>query len=103
MLNSIYIPFFILCKNMDIADSVIRNYRLEGTHFPVPMLISQCKFVCLVRPTFGQVRTSPLDYPIIDDHCVNVVKTGRWNDSMHLKDASHATSAADEMDDVSLA
>jgi len=28
---------------------------------------------------------------------------GRWNDSMHLKDASHATSAADEMDDVSLA
>jgi len=29
---------------MDIADSVIRNYRLEGTHFPVPNLINQSKF-----------------------------------------------------------
>jgi len=30
-------------KHMDIADSVIRNYRLEGTHFPVLMLINQSK------------------------------------------------------------
>jgi len=28
---------------MDIADSVIRNYRLEGTHILVPMLINQYK------------------------------------------------------------
>jgi len=33
-------PSLFYVKNMDIADSVIRNYRLEGTHFPVPMLIS---------------------------------------------------------------
>jgi len=64
---------------MDIADPVIRNYRFERTHFPVPMLINQCKFVCLVwEPTFGQVRTSPLDYLIIEDHRVNVV-TDRLN------------------------
>ena len=29
---------------MDIADSVIRKYRLEGTHFPDPMHINQSKF-----------------------------------------------------------
>jgi len=34
---------------MDIADSVIRNYRLEGTHFPVPMLINRPKFRLLSR------------------------------------------------------
>jgi len=58
---------------MDIADPVIRNYRFERTHFPVPMLLNQCKFVGLVGTHFGQVRTSPLDYPIIEDHRVNVV------------------------------
>jgi len=26
---------------LDIADAVTRNYRLEGTHFPVPMLTNQ--------------------------------------------------------------
>jgi len=34
---------------MDIADSVIRNYRLEGTHFSVPMLINQSKIRSLSR------------------------------------------------------
>jgi len=34
---------------MDIADLIIRNYRLEGTHFPVPMLINQTKFRSLSR------------------------------------------------------
>jgi len=34
---------------MDIANSVIRNYRLEGIHFPVPMLINQSKFRSLSR------------------------------------------------------
>jgi len=54
---------------MDMADLVIRNYRLEGTHFPVPMLTNKFR----LEPTFGQVRTSPLDYPIIDENRVNVV------------------------------
>ena len=34
-------PSLFYVKNMDIADSDIRNYRLEGTHFPVPMHINQ--------------------------------------------------------------
>jgi len=34
---------------MDIADLVITNYRLEGTYFPVPMLINQSKFSSLSR------------------------------------------------------
>jgi len=45
-------PSLFDVKNMDIADSVIRNYRLEGTHFPVPMLINQCKFIRLVETHF---------------------------------------------------
>jgi len=130
---------------MDIEDSVKRNYRLEGTHIMVQMLINQYKFRSLsgnpllvkgirtfVQPWFlqgadicspielpprtfvqpnncyprqmsggnncmgeqmskvviqrvnkclgeqmsgilGEVRTSPLDYPIIDENRVNVV------------------------------
>jgi len=34
---------------MDIADSVIRNQRLEGSHLPVPMLIHQSKLRWLSR------------------------------------------------------
>ena len=34
---------------MDIADLVIRNYCLEGTHFPVSMLINQCTFHLLSK------------------------------------------------------
>ena len=51
-------PSLCYVKNMDIADSVVRNYRLEGTHFPVPMLINQWKF----RPLYGNpllVKFSP--------------------------------------------
>jgi len=43
---------------MGIADSVIRNYHLEGTHFLVQMFINQCKF----RPLSGNpllVKFSP--------------------------------------------
>ena len=59
---------------MDIADSVIRNYRLERTHFSVPMLISQSKFHSLSRnPLLVKFRTSPLDYQINDENRVNVV------------------------------
>jgi len=42
-------PSLFYVKNMDIADSVVRNYRLEGTHFPIPMLINQSKFRSLSR------------------------------------------------------
>jgi len=34
-------PSLFYVKNMDIADSVIRNYRLEGTQFSVSMPINQ--------------------------------------------------------------
>ena len=57
---------------MDKADSVIRNYRLEGTHILVPMLLNQYKFSSL-SGSFDEVRTSPLDYPIIDENRVNLV------------------------------
>ena len=30
---------------MDIADSVIKNYRLEGTDILVPMLIQDSRFI----------------------------------------------------------
>jgi len=43
---------------MDIADSVIRNYRVEGTHVPVLMLINQCKFRLLSGNPF-LVKFSP--------------------------------------------
>ena len=65
-------PSLFYVKNMDIADSVIRNYRLKGTHFPVPMPINQSKFRSLSRNPL-LVRTSPLDYPIIDENRINVV------------------------------
>jgi len=42
-------PSLFYVKNMDIADSVIRNYRLEGTYFPVLILINQSKFCSLSR------------------------------------------------------
>ena len=60
---------------MEKADSITRNYRLEGTHFMAPMLINQSKFILFAwwEPTFGQVCTSSLDYPIIDENRVNVV------------------------------
>jgi len=38
------------------------------------MLINQCKFRLLSgNPTFGQVLTSPLDWPILVENRVNVV------------------------------
>jgi len=35
--------------DIHVADSVIRNYRLERTHFPVLMLINQSKFRSFIR------------------------------------------------------
>ena len=58
---------------MDIADSVIRNYRLEGTHFPVSMLINHLNLVHLVGTQFWSSSHLALDNPIIYENRVNVV------------------------------
>ena len=65
-------PSLFYVKIMDIANPVIRNYCLERTHFPVPML-NQCKFVCLVGTHFWSSSHLADDYPIIEDHRVKVV------------------------------
>jgi len=41
------LSLFYVKNNMDKADSVIRNYRLEGTHILVPMLLNQYEFSSL--------------------------------------------------------
>jgi len=42
---NLYSLFYV--KNMDIADPITRKYHLEGTDFPVPMLINYADFVRL--------------------------------------------------------
>jgi len=73
----LFIPFTQNSQSALFHDAKIPNFALFASQkFPIwgvpdPFPMRQKK--SLWEPTFGQVRTSPLDYLIIDDHRVNVV------------------------------